>query len=118
MTLDEKTCQMVTLYGYKRVLKDDLPTPEWKELLWKDGIGAIDEHLNGFQQWGLPPLGQCLRLARLAPRLGTERGATVLCGRYPSRHPRRLYQRRHTRRGKLPRHQLPHPTGTGTYLEP
>lgn len=23
--------------------------------LWKDGIGAIDEHLNGFQQWGLPP---------------------------------------------------------------
>ena len=55
MTLDEKTCQMVTLYGYKRVLKDDLPTPEWKELLWKDGIGAIDEHLNGFQQWGLPP---------------------------------------------------------------
>ena len=31
MTLDEKTCQMVTLYGYKRVLKDDLPTPEWKE---------------------------------------------------------------------------------------
>lgn len=55
MTLDEKTYQMVTLYGYKRVLKDDLPTPEWKELLWKDGIGAIDEHLNGFQQWGLPP---------------------------------------------------------------
>lgn len=55
MTLDEKTSQMVTLYGYKRVLKDDLPTPEWKELLWKDGIGAIDEHLNGFQQWGLPP---------------------------------------------------------------
>lgn len=55
MTLDEKTCQMVTLYGYKRVLKDDLPTPEWKELLWKDGIGAIDEHLNGFQQWVLPP---------------------------------------------------------------
>ena len=28
MTLEEKTCQMVTLYGYKRVLKDDLPTPE------------------------------------------------------------------------------------------
>lgn len=27
MTLEEKTCQMVTLYGYKRVLKDDLPTP-------------------------------------------------------------------------------------------
>ena len=55
MTLEEKTCQMVTLYGYKRVLKDALPTPEWKQMLWKDGIGAIDEHLNGFQQWGLPP---------------------------------------------------------------
>lgn len=55
MTIEEKTCQMVTLYGYKRVLKDDLPTPEWKTSLWKDGIGAIDEHLNGFQQWGLPP---------------------------------------------------------------
>lgn len=55
MTLEEKTCQMVTLYGYKRILKDDLPTSEWKKQLWKDGIGAIDEHLNGFQQWGLPP---------------------------------------------------------------
>lgn len=56
MTLDEKTCQMVTLYGYKRVLQDDLPTPEWKNKLWKDGIGAIDEHLNSFRNWGLPPL--------------------------------------------------------------
>lgn len=55
MTVEEKTCQMVTLYGYKRVLPDDLPTPEWKNKLWKDGVGAIDEHLNGFQQWGLPP---------------------------------------------------------------
>ena len=48
MTLEEKTCQMVTLYGWKRVLKDSLPTPEWKEELWKDGIANIDEHLNGF----------------------------------------------------------------------
>ena len=55
MNLEEKTCQMVTLYGYGRVLKDDLPTPDWKNKLWKDGMGAIDEHLNGFQQWGLPP---------------------------------------------------------------
>lgn len=55
MTLDEKTCQMVTLYGYGRVLGDALPTPEWKNKLWKDGMGAIDEHLNGFRQWGLPP---------------------------------------------------------------
>ncbi len=55
MTLEEKTNQMVTLYGYGRVLEDDLPTAEWKSRLWKDGIGAIDEHLNGFVQWGLPP---------------------------------------------------------------
>lgn len=56
MTMDEKTAQMVTLYGYKRVLNDSLPTPEWKKKLWKDGIGAIDEHLNGFQGWGRPPM--------------------------------------------------------------
>ncbi|MGN1353791.1 MAG: glycoside hydrolase family 3 C-terminal domain-containing protein, partial [Alloprevotella sp.] len=55
MTVEEKTCQMVTLYGYGRVLKDDLPNASWKTALWKDGIGAIDEHLNGFRQWGLPP---------------------------------------------------------------
>jgi len=54
MTLEEKTCQMVTLYGYGRVLADPLPTPEWREKLWKDGMGAIDEHLNGFRQWGMP----------------------------------------------------------------
>lgn len=55
MTLEEKTCQMVTLYGYGRVLKDDLPQPDWKNQLWKDGIGAIDEHLNGFLGWGAKP---------------------------------------------------------------
>lgn len=54
MTVDEKTCQMVTLYGYKRVLADDLPTEEWKEKIWKDGMGAIDEHLNGFLNWDTP----------------------------------------------------------------
>ncbi|MBO4340678.1 MAG: glycoside hydrolase family 3 C-terminal domain-containing protein [Bacteroidales bacterium] len=55
MTVEEKTCQMVTLYGFRRVLQDDLPTPEWKNKLWKDGIGAIDEHLNGFRHWGIEP---------------------------------------------------------------
>ena len=53
MTVEEKTCQMVTLYGYKRVLADDLPTSEWKNKVWKDGVAAIDEHLNGFKQWGV-----------------------------------------------------------------
>ncbi|MBO9200820.1 MULTISPECIES: glycoside hydrolase family 3 N-terminal domain-containing protein [Niastella] len=52
MTLEEKTCQMATLYGWHRVLKDSLPTPEWKNAIWKDGIANIDEHLNGFAGWG------------------------------------------------------------------
>lgn len=56
MTIEEKTCQLVTLYGYKRVLRDSLPTVEWKNKIWKDGIGAIDEHLNGFEQWSKPPV--------------------------------------------------------------
>jgi beta-glucosidase len=46
MTLEEKTCQTATLYGYGRVLKDSLPTPEWKNEIWKDGIANIDEDLN------------------------------------------------------------------------
>jgi len=50
MTLAEKTCQTATLYGYARVLKDELPTPEWKSRIWKDGIANIDEHLNGWGQ--------------------------------------------------------------------
>jgi len=49
MSLEEKTCQTATLYGYNRVLKDELPTAEWKNQVWKDGIANIDEHLNG---WG------------------------------------------------------------------
>lgn len=70
MNVEEKTCQMVTLYGYKRVLADDLPTPEWKKKLWKDGMGAIDEHLNGFQQWGVAAIGQSFCLAGLPACLG------------------------------------------------
>lgn len=47
MTTEEKTCQLATLYGSGRVLKDAEPTPEWKEEIWKDGIGNIDEQANG-----------------------------------------------------------------------
>jgi len=46
MTLDEKTCQLATLYGFGRVLKDSLPKTSWKTKIWKDGIANIDEHLN------------------------------------------------------------------------
>ncbi|MES2060946.1 MAG: glycoside hydrolase family 3 N-terminal domain-containing protein [Bacteroidota bacterium] len=46
MTVEEKTCQMATLYGYKRVLKDEMPVASWKNEIWKDGIANIDEELN------------------------------------------------------------------------
>jgi beta-glucosidase len=46
MTLEEKSCQMATLYGYGRVLKDEMPTENWKNEIWKDGIANIDEDLN------------------------------------------------------------------------
>lgn len=46
MTVEEKTCQLATLYGYKRVLKEEMPTPSWKNEVWKDGIANIDEELN------------------------------------------------------------------------
>jgi len=46
MNLDEKSCQMATLYGYRRILKDSQPTPQWHSEIWKDGIANIDENLN------------------------------------------------------------------------
>ena len=41
MNVDEKTCQLATLYGFQRVLLDDLPKPDWKEKIWKDGIARF-----------------------------------------------------------------------------
>jgi len=57
MTIDEKTCQLVTLYGFPNVLKDSLPTPDWKTKVWKDGLANIDEHCNGVRSGTLswPP---------------------------------------------------------------
>ena len=52
MTLDEKTCQMATLYGSGRVLKDSLPTDGWRDEIWRDGIGNIDEQANGLGKFG------------------------------------------------------------------
>ena len=52
MTLEEKTCQMATLYGSGRVLKDAWPTAEWSKEIWKDGIGNIDEQANGLGKFG------------------------------------------------------------------
>lgn len=50
MNLEEKTCQTATLYGFGRVLKDELPSEKWLSELWKDGIANIDEHLNGLDR--------------------------------------------------------------------
>ena len=52
MTMEEKTCQMATLYGSGRVLKDSLPTEQWKNEIWKDGIANIDEQANGLGKFG------------------------------------------------------------------
>lgn len=46
MTLEEKTCQLATYYGYKKALEDSVPTVGWKTNILKDGIANIDEHLN------------------------------------------------------------------------
>lgn len=52
MTLEEKTCQMATLYGSGRVLKEKEPVPGWKNEVWKDGIANIDEQANGIGRFG------------------------------------------------------------------
>jgi len=47
MNINEKTAQLVTLYGYGAVLKDEQPTTAWRDSVWKDGIANIDEQLDG-----------------------------------------------------------------------
>lgn len=47
MTLEEKTMQLVTLYGHNAVMEDPLPQPDWDEELWHDGLANIDEQHNG-----------------------------------------------------------------------
>jgi len=54
MTIDEKTCQLATLYGSGRVLKDMEPVNHWKQEIWKDGIANIDEQTNGIAYFGSP----------------------------------------------------------------
>ncbi len=46
MTLEEKSCQLATVYGYRKYLKDPLPTLKWKDEIWKDGIGNFDQHCD------------------------------------------------------------------------
>jgi beta-glucosidase len=57
MNIEEKTCQMATLYGYGRVLKDEVVGEHWYQEFWKDGIANIDQHLDGRHgsQYAWPP---------------------------------------------------------------
>ncbi|MDR0413141.1 MAG: glycoside hydrolase family 3 C-terminal domain-containing protein [Dysgonamonadaceae bacterium] len=52
MTTEEKTCQLATLYGSGRVLKDPQPTAGWEHEIWRDGIANIDEQANGLGSFG------------------------------------------------------------------
>lgn len=51
MTSREKVAQMTTLYGFSRILKDEVPTEKWKDRMWINGIGNIDEQINGNEGW-------------------------------------------------------------------
>jgi beta-glucosidase len=57
MNIDEKTAQLVTLYGYGNVLTDEQPTKAWLDTTWKDGVANLDEQLNGRKESNLfwPP---------------------------------------------------------------
>jgi beta-glucosidase len=67
MTVEEKTCQLATLYGYKKVLQDSLPTPAWKNRVWKDGIANIDEQLNGYRSdvYSWPPSEHAIAINKI-----------------------------------------------------
>src|SRR5258708_36957401 len=93
MTLEEKTCQTATLYGFGRVLKDELPTPGWKNEVWKDGIANIDEHLNGVAGRGPPPTPPFHPFPRRAAAITTS-PPSVLCSN-PHGEPAAIYTQRH-----------------------
>lgn len=44
MTVEEKSNQLATYYGFRKCLRDSLPAAEWMNMILKDGIGNIDEH--------------------------------------------------------------------------
>ena len=50
MNVNEKTMQLVTLYGYNRVTPDYLPSTAWFKEQQKDGIGNIDQIFAGHRQ--------------------------------------------------------------------
>lgn len=75
MNINEKTCQLATLYGSGRVLKDAAPTAEWADEIWKDGIANIDEQANGLGTFGSElsyPYGKSLANRQLIQRWFVE----------------------------------------------
>ena len=71
MNVNEKTCQLATLYGFGRVLTDELPTEEWNTKIWKDGIANIDEHLNGLAYHPKAETGYSFPYSKHAEALNT-----------------------------------------------
>ena len=57
MTLEEKTCQMVTLYGYKRVLKDDLTHPRMETNALERRYRCHRRTPERFPTMGTSPIG-------------------------------------------------------------
>ncbi len=103
MTLEEKTCQMGTIYGYKRILQTPHPTEKWKARVWKDGVANIDEHANGvhgaMEMTGLREHGELLNEIQRwfieETRLGipvdfTNEGIRGLCHPHASNFPSQL----------------------------
>src|SRR6185503_8005306 len=69
MTLEEKTCQTATLYGYKRVLQDELEK--------RDLERRYRQHRRAPQRLG-PGRQKRLRHRRREARMGHERNPTLL----------------------------------------
>ena len=59
MNIEEKAGQLVTYYGYKKVLTDSIPTQRWMNTVLKHGVANIDEHLNG-EIYDLDRLTTCM----------------------------------------------------------
>jgi Beta-glucosidase-related glycosidases len=100
MTLEEKSCQLATYYGHGKVLKDSLPTAAWKDMIFKDGIANIDEHINNTPKIkeNETPYNNALALAETQrffveyTRLGipvdfTNEGIRGLCARHATSFP-------------------------------
>ena len=51
MSMEEKTGQLTTLYGYPNVLRDSLPTPEWQGAYGQLGRPVLQCHTGSLDPW-------------------------------------------------------------------